>query len=150
MYCLPKKFAEDRKGSLTPLSPEGTSGVSHTASLEKKSCCNPPGLVRASGVSHTASLKTKAGHPATLVTKIAQPAKSTVGVNNIELDGFTRPSAIKFHVARVAKPLAFGVCVVDAGNRVVLQPESVGASYIENIDTNEKMELRLKKGYLYL
>ena len=97
--------------------------------------------MKASGVLHTASLKQEAGsHTGVSMTRVARPASSTaVGVNSMDMDGFTRPSAIKFHVAGVKKPLASGVSVVDAGNRVVLQPEKVGSSYIENIDTNEKM-----------
>ena len=69
-----------------------------------------------------------------------------VGVNSVEPAGLTKLSAIKFHVAGVGKPLASGVSVVVAGNRVVLQPTKVGSSYIENIDTSEKMLLKQKKG----
>ena len=50
-----------------------------------------------------------------------------------------------FNVADVGKPLASAVKVCQAGNRVLLSPEP-GESYIENIKSGERMELRVEKG----
>ena len=43
------------------------------------------------------------------------------------------------------KPLAAASKIVEAGNRVVLDPEP-GKSFIENIKTGERMKVRVKKG----
>jgi hypothetical protein len=67
-------------------------------------------------------------------------------VNGVE-DGqrLTRESSMDFNVADVGKPLASAVKVCQAGNRVLLSPEP-GGSYIENIKSGERMELRVEKG----
>ena len=51
--------------------------------------------------------------------------------------------SLLFNEAGVTKPLASAAKVVEAGNRVVLSPE---ASYIENVQTGEKVNLRREKG----
>ena len=56
---------------------------------------------------------------------------------------FTRPSSMTFNVAGVCKPLASAAKVVEAGNRIVMDPSG---SYIENVKTGERMQLRKKKG----
>ena len=50
-----------------------------------------------------------------------------------------------FNVANVAKPLASAAKVVEAGNRIVMDPEP-GKSYVENIITGERMLLKKDKG----
>ena len=60
-----------------------------------------------------------------------------------ERSDWTRLSSMLFNVAGVTKPLASAAKVVEAGNRVVLDPQS---SYIENIQTREKMALRKDQG----
>ena len=53
----------------------------------------------------------------------------------------TRTSAIEFHVADVRKPLASAVKMVNAGNRIVLDKQG---SYVENVDTGERMEVKVQ------
>ena len=66
-----------------------------------------------------------------------------VEVHAVEARSWTRTSGLIFNVADVRKPLAAAAKVVEAGNRVVLDPEG---SYVENIKTKEKMKLRKEKG----
>ena len=54
-----------------------------------------------------------------------------------------RPSSMTFNVAGVCKPLASAAKVVEAGNRIIMDPQG---SYIENVKTGERMRLRKKKG----
>ena len=56
---------------------------------------------------------------------------------------FTRLSSMTFNVAGVCKPLVSAAKVIEAGNRVVMDPKG---SYIENTKTGERMQLRVKKG----
>ena len=56
---------------------------------------------------------------------------------------FTRLSSMTFNVAGVCKPLASAAKVVEAGNRIIMDPEG---SYVENVKTGERMQLRIKKG----
>ena len=62
-----------------------------------------------------------------------------------EQDKFTRQAALKFNVTDVKKTLASASRVVAAGNRIVMDPRPE-FSYIENIDTLEKMKLRVEGG----
>ena len=66
-------------------------------------------------------------------------------VGLIENRTWTRMSGIKFNVADVRRPLAAAGQVVEAGNRVVMDPDPE-KSYIENVATKEKMKLRKMKG----
>lgn len=68
-----------------------------------------------------------------------------IGSLSEEVTSWTRSSGIMFHVADVAKPLASAVKVVEAGNRVVMDPVP-GQSYVENIATGERMLLKKDKG----
>jgi hypothetical protein len=54
-----------------------------------------------------------------------------------------KKAAMKFHVAKVQRPLASAVKVVEAGNRIVLEK---GKAYIENAETKEVMPLRVERG----
>ena len=54
-------------------------------------------------------------------------------------------SGMVFNVADVNKPLAAAAKVVDAGNKVVLHPNPE-ETYIENIETKERMKVRKDKG----
>ncbi len=55
----------------------------------------------------------------------------------------TRKASMKFHVARVQRPLASAAKVVKAGNRIVMEEEG---GFIENVATGEKMKLRVDRG----
>jgi hypothetical protein len=57
--------------------------------------------------------------------------------------GTTRRAAMKFHVARVQRPLASAVKVVEAGNRIVMEK---GKAFIENMQTKKVMPLRVDRG----
>jgi hypothetical protein len=57
----------------------------------------------------------------------------------------TRKGCLKFHVAKVQRPLASAVKVVEAGNRIIMNP-STEESYIENIKTGERMKMRIERG----
>jgi hypothetical protein len=52
-------------------------------------------------------------------------------------------AAMKFHVAKVQRPLASAVKVVEAGNRVIMEK---GRAYIENVETGSIMPLRVERG----
>ena len=69
-----------------------------------------------------------------------------VDVDHIEQEAkkLTRESRMCFHVAKVKKPLASAAKVVAAGNRVVMSPEK-GGSYIENIESGERLAMRLDR-----
>ena len=58
-------------------------------------------------------------------------------------DRLTRKSSVRFNVAQVQKPLVSAARVVSNGNRIVMSPET---SFIENIATGEKMQLRVQNG----
>jgi ribosomal protein L2 len=62
-----------------------------------------------------------------------------------EAKKLSRPSAMKFNVASVKKPLASAVKVVEAGNRIFMGPKP-GDNYIENISTGEKLAIRVDRG----
>ena len=55
----------------------------------------------------------------------------------------TRQATINFHLSDVKKPLASGVAVTGAGNGVWLER---AGGYIVNLETKEKMELRVEDG----
>ena len=72
--------------------------------------------------------------------------EDSVDINVVEGgpgDKLTRVSAMNFNVTDVKKPLASAVKVVKAGSKVVLNP---GGSYIENMETGERMAVRIEKG----
>ena len=54
-----------------------------------------------------------------------------------------RKASMKFHVAKVQRPLASAAKVVEAGNRIVMEK---GGSFIETVATGEKMKLRVERG----
>ena len=62
-----------------------------------------------------------------------------------EADKLTRESGMIFNVADVSKPLASAVKVCEAGNLVVLHPDP-DKSYIENLNTRERIKIRKDKG----
>ena len=66
---------------------------------------------------------------------------NSVGVG----EKLTGVCAMRFNVADVAKPLASAVKVTEANNVVVLHPTE-GKSFILNLDTNERIEIRRGKG----
>lgn len=68
-----------------------------------------------------------------------------IGGIDQEQKRWTRASALMFNVADVAKPLASAAKVCEAGNRIVLEPEP-GRSYVENIESGERMLLKKEKG----
>ena len=55
----------------------------------------------------------------------------------------TRRSAMKFHIAKVQKPLASAAKVTEAGNTIVLKENG---GYVENNETKERMAVRKEKG----
>ena len=57
----------------------------------------------------------------------------------------TRESGLTFNVADVSRPLASAVKVVEAGNRIVMDPNPEDC-YIANKATGEKMRIRQEKG----
>ena len=57
----------------------------------------------------------------------------------------TRVSAMKFHVAKVQRPLASAAKIVKAGNRISMGPEEAD-NYIENVHTGERMQTRVEGG----
>ena len=67
-----------------------------------------------------------------------------VDVGKVEVE-MERTSGIHFNVAKVKKPLASAARVVAAGNRVVMVDEP-GKSFIENVETKERIPLRVEKG----
>ena len=79
-----------------------------------------------------------------MATCTEQENYETVQVNNIGTDRKTRVSSLRFNVADVARPLASAVKFVEAGNRIVMDPEA--ESYIENIGTGERMKIRAERG----
>ena len=64
------------------------------------------------------------------------------GVGNGSED-WTRLSSIRFNVANVQRPLAAASKVIEAGNRVIMEP---GGGYIQNVTTGEKIKLRVDRG----
>ena len=66
-----------------------------------------------------------------------------VFIGAVEKGKETRRASMKFHVAKVQRPLASAAKVVDAGNRIVMEK---GGSFIENVATGEKMKLRVDRG----
>ena len=58
-------------------------------------------------------------------------------------EGCTRLSSIRFDVANVQRPLAAASKVVEAGNRVIMEP---GGEYIQNVTTGEKIKLHIDRG----
>ena len=65
-------------------------------------------------------------------------------INEVDAEGLTSLSAIKFHVAVVSKPLAAAVRVAKAGNIIVMHPDE-DKCFIQNISTRERMKLREKR-----
>ena len=55
----------------------------------------------------------------------------------------TRKAVMKFHVAKVQRPLASAAKVVEAGNRIIMEK---GGSFIENVATGERMKVRVERG----
>ena len=72
-----------------------------------------------------------------------------VQIGAVEGKEWTRLGGMRFNVANVKKPLAAAAKVVEAGNRVVLDPDPE-KSYIENLETKEKMKLKKEKGVYIL
>ena len=70
-------------------------------------------------------------------------------IGAVEGKEWTRLGGMRFNVANVKKPLAAVAKVVEAGNRVVLDPDPE-KSYIENLETKEKMKLKKEKGVYIL
>ena len=64
-------------------------------------------------------------------------------IGAVEEGMWSRLSGMTFHVADVKKPLASAAKVVEAGNRVVLDPNGC---YIESLATGEKIALRKERG----
>ena len=60
----------------------------------------------------------------------------------------TRESGLTFNVADVSRPQASAMKVVEAGNRIVMDPNPEDC-YIENKATGEKMRIRQKKGTFF-
>ena len=54
-----------------------------------------------------------------------------------------KKAAMKFHVAKVQRPLASAVKVVEAGNKIVM---TKSAAYIENEVTGDCIPLRVERG----
>ena len=71
--------------------------------------------------------------------------EDTIDINEVQTCLPTRLSGMNLHVANVSKPLASAVKVAQAGKRIVMDPEE-GKSYIENVNTKEKMAIRPHKG----
>ena len=59
--------------------------------------------------------------------------------------GMSRESAVKFHVAKVQKPLALAAKLVEARNRIPMGPNPCD-NYIENTNTGERIGLRVERG----
>jgi len=77
---------------------------------------------------------------------VEEESECTVaGIHSVEQDPWTRMSGMKFNVADVRKPLAAAGKVVEAGNRVILDPDP-DKCFVENIVTQERMKLRKEKG----
>lgn len=57
----------------------------------------------------------------------------------------SRPSGMRFNVASVKKPLASAAKVVEAGNKISMGPLPED-NYIENLQTGEKLKIRVDKG----
>ena len=74
---------------------------------------------------------------------------SEVPIGAVVAEGWSRMGGMVFHVADVKKPLAAAAKVVEAGNRVVVDPNP-GASFIENIATGERIALRKERGVYVL
>ena len=72
-----------------------------------------------------------------------------VPIGTVVAEGWSRMGGMVFHVADVKKPLAAAAKVVEAGNRVVFDPNP-GASFIENIATGERIALRKERGVYVL
>lgn len=68
-----------------------------------------------------------------------------VAVNAVEDRTWTRLSGLMFNVAEVKKPLAAAAKIVEAGNRVILDPNP-DKCFIENVDSKERMRLRKERG----
>ena len=68
-----------------------------------------------------------------------------VQVASIDSKEWTRVGGMKFNVADVKKPLAAAAKVVEAGNRIVLDPDP-NKSFIENVETKERMRVKKEKG----
>ena len=66
-------------------------------------------------------------------------------INNVEESGWTRASGLKFDIANVRKPLAVAGQIVEAGDRVVLDPDP-SKSFIENVTTKERLQVRKERG----
>ena len=64
-----------------------------------------------------------------------------MAVETQKAQAMTRTSAIEFHAADVRKPLASAVKMANAGNRIVLDKQG---SYVENVDTGERMEVKVQ------
>jgi hypothetical protein len=69
--------------------------------------------------------------------------KDKVEINAVNTSETTRRACMKFHVAKVQRPLASAVKVVEAGNRIVM---GKGEAYIENEVTKDRMPLRIERG----
>ena len=69
-----------------------------------------------------------------------------VSIRAVEKCGMkSRESGMKFNVANVQKPLASAAKVTQAGNRISMGPKPED-NFIQNVDTGDKIELRVEKG----
>lgn len=75
----------------------------------------------------------------------AEDDVNEVQIGAVEDKEWTRMGDLRFNVANVKKPLAAAAKVVEAGNRVVLDPDPE-KSYIENLETKERMKVKKEKG----
>ena len=77
-------------------------------------------------------------------TTVVNACKRVV-IGEIKAEDLTKKSAIKFCVADVGRPLASAAKVAEAGNVIVMDPRP-DSSYIMNIDSGEKMSMRIERG----
>ena len=73
---------------------------------------------------------------------VPRPDTREVEINAVAEDAGRR-AAMKFHVAKVQRPLASAVKVVEAGNRIVM---ARGGAYIENEASGDRMPMRIERG----
>ena len=64
-------------------------------------------------------------------------------VSTVAGEQWTGPTAIRFNVASVQRPLAAASKVVEKGGRVVMEP---GGGFIESIASGERIQFRIDRG----
>jgi hypothetical protein len=100
-------------------------------------------VVNTKVVDGTLSQATRIGSVACHAEVDKKKQTTTAFVQSIASETLTSPSCIMFNVTDVMHPLASCGAVCKAGNRVVLDLEHPEGSYIENVNTKERMKLYL-------